>query len=61
MPPIYKVLVTGFVLAAALLAHLFRDTIGLGVSALHVGFLAAAMVIGLWMFPEPKKEKLKKR
>jgi hypothetical protein len=61
MPPVYKVLVTIFVIAAALAAHVFRDAIGLGASGLHLAFLVAVMVGGLWMFPEPKKEKLRKR
>lgn len=61
MPPIYKVLVSLLVVLIAVAAHYFRQHIGLGASAALVGGLVAIMLIGLWAFPEPKKEKRGKR
>lgn len=57
MPGFYKVIVTLLVIVAALAAHVFRDAIGLGASAFHLAGLVAIMVAGLWMFPEPRKER----
>ena len=61
MNPIYKVMLSLIVLLFAGASYAFREAIGMQASPLLVGALAAAMVIGLWMFPEPRKEKRPKR
>ncbi|GMG82408.1 hypothetical protein LNKW23_16210 [Paralimibaculum aggregatum] len=61
MPPIYKILVTCFIVGAIFAAHVFRDVTGLGAPLWLLVGLVVVMVIGLWIFPEPKKEDLKKR
>ncbi len=61
MPPIYKVLVTLFIVAAIVVAYIFRETTRLGAEPWLLIVIVVVMVIGLWIFPEPKKESLPRR
>ena len=61
MPPIYKILVTLLVCLLAGGAHIFRDTIQLGASPWMLAWLVGLLVLGLWLFPEPKKRAPKDR
>ena len=60
MPIFYKFLISLLVVVFAGGAHVFRESIGMGASALQLGALTTMMVVGLWMFPEPKKEPKKR-
>jgi hypothetical protein len=57
MPPHIKGMLTGTIVLLAVLAWLFRDTIGLDASPLLLFGLTAFMVVALWLFPEVKKDK----
>lgn len=59
MSPIYKVLISVLVVAMAAGAHLAREAIGLAAPAWLLGALVVVMILGLWMFPEPRKGKPK--
>lgn len=61
MPIIFKVIISILVAAIAAGAHFFRDQIGLGAPVALIGGLAGLMILGLWMFPEPRKEKRERR
>jgi hypothetical protein len=59
MPPIVKVFVSCLVALIALGVTLFREAVGLGAPALLVWGLAVGMIVGLWMFPEPRTGRVK--
>jgi len=61
MPPHIKIILTVMVFVAALAAHFWRDAIGLQASGLFLGSFALFLAVGLWIFPEPRKEKLPRR
>lgn len=61
MHPIYKILISLVVLLFAGGAYFYREAIGMAAPPALLAGLAAVMVIGLWMFPEPRKEKRPKR
>ena len=55
MPIIYKIALSALAAIAIAVAHLLRDQIGLVAAPWHLIALAALMLVGLWIFPEPKK------
>jgi amino acid permease len=57
MPPHIKAGLTATIVLVAVLAWLFRETIGMAASPLLVFGLVAFMVFALWLFPEVKKDK----
>lgn len=58
MPTPIKIVLSLMVLVAALAAHFWRDVIGLQTSGLFLAGFALFLVAALWIFPEPRKEKL---
>lgn len=61
MPPHIKIALSIMVFLAALAAHVWREAIGLQASGLFLAGFAVFMVVGLWIFPEPRKEKLPRK
>ena len=56
MPPHIKACLNTVIIALAVLAWIFRDTIGLEASPVLLFGLAAVMTAALWLFPEVKKD-----
>lgn len=61
MPAHIKIGLSALVLLVALAAHVWRDAIGLPVSAPFLAVYAVFLVVALWIFPEPRKAKLPQR
>jgi len=57
MPPHIKAFLTGTIVVLAILAWIFRETIGLEASPFHLFGLLIFMIVALWLFPEVKKDK----
>jgi hypothetical protein len=56
MSPLIKALLSALVIALAICAWIFRDTIGLDASPILLFGLTIIMTLALWLFPEVKKD-----
>lgn len=58
MPPHIKAILSVIVLVVTGGAYAFREVIGLNAAPLLVFGLGIGMAASLWLFPEPRKQKL---
>ena len=58
MPKPIKILLSILILLITLTVGLLGDSIGLGVGPLYLAPFAVFVVLALWIFPEPTKNKL---